>query len=256
MKRRSVARIRRVAVAAIATFLVTSTLGATAFATAPDVADPWEGFNRAMFRFNEGADKWVVGPIAKGWDFIFPDPVERAIDRFFENASFPIRFVNDVLQAKPIAAGEDLSRFVINTTIGVAGFFDVAKKFGLKNHKEDFGQTLGYWGVPPGPYLVMPLLGPSNPRDLVGLVADSAARVYPYFVVWWISSAVTTTDLINSRSLIDDTLTAERAAALDFYVAQRNAYMQYREEQIRDQEGHESPSDEDLYYPDDGGGEE
>lgn len=242
-------RIRRV----LACVVALSLLGSVASAEAPDVSDPWEGFNRAIFRFNEGADKYVVGPIATGWDFMFPDPVEEAIGRFFENTMFPVRFVNDLLQAKPVAAAEDLGRFVINSTIGLAGFFDPAKEFGLKNHKEDFGQTLGYWGVPPGPYLVLPLVGPSNPRDVVGMVADSASRVYPYFVVFWISGAVTTTDLLNSRSLIDETLDAERAAALDFYVFQRNAYMQYRDEQIRDQEQDGSTSDkDDLYYPENG----
>jgi len=214
--------------------------------------DPWEKFNRSIFRFNEGADRWVVGPVAKGWDFIFPDPVENALDRFFENIRFPIRLVNDLLQAKPLAAAEDTGRFLINTTVGVAGFFDPAKHWGLEGHREDFGQTLGVWGVPPGPYLVLPILGPSSPRHVVGRVADSAAAVYPYFAFFWVSAAVTGTELINYRSLIDDDLTAEREAALDFYVFQRNAYTQYRENQVRDREEDESDSSDDLYRFDDG----
>ncbi len=139
---------------------------------------------------------------------------------------------------------------MINSTIGIGGLFDPASAWGLENHKEDFGQTLGYWGVPPGPYLVLPLIGPSNPRDAVGMAADSAARVYPFFAVFWISSAITATDLLNSRSLNLDTIAAERKSALDFYVFQRNAYMQYRENLIHDRED-ESENKDDLYYPED-----
>lgn len=211
--------------------------------------DPWETMNRGIFRFNEGADRWVIEPIAKGVDFVTPDPVERSIRKFFKNSMFPIRFLNDLLQAKPVSAVEELARFVVNTTVGVAGFFDPASGFGLESHREDFGQTLGYWGVPPGPYLVLPLLGPSNPRDAIGLVADSAAVVYPYFIPFWVSSAITTGDLLNRRSLALDAIAAEREAALDYYVAVRNAYQSYRENQVRDSEEDESDGD-DLYYPD------
>jgi phospholipid-binding lipoprotein MlaA len=214
-----------------------------------DAGDPWETMNRATFRFNEGADRWLVEPIAKGLDFVTPDPVERSIRKFFENSVLPVRFLNDLLQAKPVSAVEDLARFVVNTTVGVAGFFDPATGFGLEGHREDFGQTLGYWGVPPGPYLVLPLLGPSNPRDTIGLVADSAAVVYPYFIPFWVSSAITTGDLLNRRSLALDEIAAEREAALDYYVAVRNAYVSYRENEVRDSEEDESDGD-DLYYLD------
>ena len=213
-----------------------------------DVSDPWEGMNRGIFGFNEGVDRWVAEPIAKGVDFITPDPVERAIRRFFVNTLFPVRFVNDLLQAKPVAAAEDLARFVINTTVGVAGFFDPATKFGFEGHTEDFGQTLGYWGVPPGPYLVLPFIGPSSPRGTVGLIADSATRIYPFFIPMWMSAAITGTDLVNRRSLALETIAEERAAALDYYVAVRNAYVSYRENQVLDRKEDESDSSDDLYY--------
>ena len=213
-----------------------------------DVADPWEGMNRGIFGFNEGFDRWVAEPIAKGVDFITPDPVERAIRRFFLNALFPMRFANDLLQAKPMAAAEDLGRFVVNTTVGVAGFFDPARKIGLEGHTEDFGQTLGYWGIPAGPYLVLPFLGPSSPRDGVGLIGDSAARVYPFFVAIWISAAISGTDLLNRRSLALESIAEERESALDYYVAVRNAYISYRENQVRDREEEEPGSRDDLYY--------
>jgi phospholipid-binding lipoprotein MlaA len=215
----------------------------------PDPADPWERMNRGIFRFNEGADRWVVEPIAKGMDFVLPDPVERSIRKFFENSMIPIHFTNALLQFKPASAFEDLARFVVNTTIGVAGFFDPATQFGLEAHREDFGQTLGYWGVPPGPYLVLPIMGPSNPRDTVGLIADQASLVYPWFVPLYVSSAIGVGEKLNRRSLALDSIAAERKAALDYYVAVRNAYMSYRENQIRDREEDEA-DDDDLYYVD------
>ncbi len=222
--------------------------GAATAASDANESDPWEGMNRGIFGFNEGFDRWIAEPIAKGVDFITPDPIERAIRRFFVNTLFPVRFANDLLQAKPVAAAEDLGRFVINTTIGLAGFFDPASKFGLEGHTEDFGQTLGFWGIPAGPYLVLPFIGPSGPRDGVGFIADAAARVYPFFVPMWVSSAVTATDLVNRRSLALDTIAEERQSALDYYAAVRNAYINYRENQVRDREEDESASEDDLYY--------
>jgi len=215
----------------------------------PDPTDPWERMNRGIFRFNEGADRWVVEPIAKGVDFVMPDPVENSIRKFFDNSRFPIRFLNDLLQAKPVSAVEDLARFVVNTTIGVAGFFDPATHFGLEAHHEDFGQTLGYWGVPPGPYLVLPILGPSNPRDTVGWIADQASLVYPWFMPFYASTAIGVGEKLNLRSLNLEGIAAERKAALDYYVAVRNAYMSYRENQVRDHEEDEA-DDDDLYYLD------
>ena len=214
-----------------------------------DPSDPWERMNRGTFRFNEGLDRWVVEPVAKGMDFVLPDPVERSIRRFFENSMIPIRFGNALLQFKPVSAVEELARFAVNTTIGIAGFFDPATHFGLEAHGEDFGQTLGYWGVPPGPYLVLPVFGPSNPRDTVGLTADTFSTVYPWFMPIYASFSIGVGQRLNWRSLNLDAIAAEREAALDYYVAVRNAYMSYREDQIRDREEDEADGD-DLYYLD------
>jgi len=211
--------------------------------------DPWEKMNRGIFRFNEGADRWVIEPIVKGMDFVIPDPAERSIRRFFDNSMFPIRFLNNLLQCKPVSAVADLARFAVNISIGVAGFFDPASDLGLEGYEEDFGQTLGYWGVPTGPYLVLPFLGPSNPRDAVGLAADSATLVYPFFVPFWVSRTITLGNLLNWRSLKFDEIAAEREAALDYYVAVRSAYVSYRENQVSDSEEDESDGD-DLYYLD------
>jgi phospholipid-binding lipoprotein MlaA len=210
--------------------------------------DPWEGMNRGIFTFNETLDRWILEPVATGWDFVMPDPVERAIVRFFANARFPVVFVNDLLQAKPLAAAQDLGRFALNTTAGIGGLFDPASQVAwLPAHDEDFGQTLGFWGVPPGPYLVLPVLGPSNPRDTGGLVVDSVTLVYPYFLPFYVNAASTAVNLVNRRSRLLETIREERAAAFDFYAAARNAYVQHRENVIADRAPEPEESDDDLY---------
>ena len=151
-------------------------------ADSDEVNDPLERMNRGIFWFNDGLDRHVLEPVAKGWDFVMPDAVQRSLRNVYDNARFPVNFANNVLQVKPNGAASELFRFFINTTVGLAGIFDPATGLGLKAHREDFGQTLGRWGVPQGPFLMLPLFGPSNPRDGLGLVVDSAARVYPWFL--------------------------------------------------------------------------
>jgi phospholipid-binding lipoprotein MlaA len=218
-----------------------------ASAADPTVNDPWEGMNRAIFGFNEGVDRWFLEPVATGYDFVMPDPVQDAVKRFFRNAGFPVVFVNDLLQGKPVAAAQDLGRFLLNTTAGVGGLFDAAAEAGLPQNDEDFGQTLGVWGVPPGPYLVLPLLGPSSPRDTGGLAVDSATLVYPFFLPWFVNLASTSVNIVNRRSLLLETIREERKAAFDFYVAVRNAHVQRREDQVNDHEATPEESDDDLY---------
>jgi phospholipid-binding lipoprotein MlaA len=203
--------------------------------------------NRGIFRFNEGLDRWVVEPVAKGMDVVLPDIMERSIGRFFDHSKIPIHFGNALLQFKPVSAVEELARFVVNTAIGLAGFFDPATHIGLEAHREDFGQTLAVWGIPAGPYLVLPVFGPSNPRDTVGLVADTFSTVYPWFMPIYASFSIGVGQKLNWRSLALDQIAAEREAALDYYVAVRNAFVSYRENQVRDQKEDET-DDEDLYY--------
>ena len=243
--------------AALVALLLLLAAAAPAFAQQADpmlqddaaaVNDPWEGLNRRIFSFNEGVDRWILEPVAKGWDFVMPDPVERAISRFFENAGFPVVFANDLLQWKPLAAAQDLGRFALNTTAGIGGFFDPASEVGwLPDHDEDFGQTLGVWGVPPGPYLVLPVLGPSSPRDTGGLVADSATLVYPFFLPFYVNAASTTVRIVNQRSRLLETIDEERKAAFDFYAAVRNAYIQSRANEVADRQPKSEESDHDLY---------
>jgi len=161
--------------------------------------------------------------------------------------------VNNLLQAKPVAAAKSLGRFLLNTTVGWGGLFDPAKEVGLEASNEDFGQTLGYWGVPPGPFLVLPLLGPSSPRDTVGLMADSATMIHPYFVAWYVSASITATNIVNTRAEYIEEIDENRRTALDFYAFQRNAYVSYRENLVNDREetADSTVEGEGLYFFDD-----
>jgi phospholipid-binding lipoprotein MlaA len=204
--------------------------------------------NRGIFWFNDQADQWVVEAVATGWDVVMPERAERSISNFFANLRFPVVFLNDVLQGKPGAAAIDVGRFMVNTTIGVGGLFDPASIWGIERHNEDFGQTLGVWGVPPGPYLVLPILGPSNPRDTAGIPVDWVFSVTPLFLssFWWTGAGVV--NIVNARAQVLDEIAQAKEAALDYYVFVRNAYYQRRVAQINDEseDGGRGPA-EDLY---------
>ena len=212
--------------------------------------DPWERFNRRIFGFNEHVDHYVLEPVATGWDFVMPHRVEICISNFFENLALPMRFTNDLLQLKPWKAYETLWRAVINTTVGVGGLFDVASVWDVYKSDEDFGQTLGYWGTPPGPYLVLPVLGPSDPRDAAGMAIEFGATYY-IPIPWYASLGRTVVDKVNWRALKLETIREERKAAFDWYAAVRSAYTQLRENQVHDRA--QAPAkpgatpDEDLY---------
>ena len=138
-----------------------------------EIFDPLSGYNSVMTEFNDGFYVYVLDPVARGYRWIMPDPARRGVKNFFHNLLFPIRFVNNALQLKPINAGEEMFRFIINSTIGIFGIWDPAKEwFGLEAHEEDFGQTLGYYGVGGGFHIVLPFLGPSNLRDMFSLYPD------------------------------------------------------------------------------------
>jgi phospholipid-binding lipoprotein MlaA len=208
--------------------------------------DPIEPVNRGILVFNDGLDRWVLSPVARGWDWVMPDFVERAIRNAFDNLDFPVVFVNELLQGKPLGAGRAVARFAINTTVGIAGLMDPAATIGLGKRDEDFGQTLGVWGLPGGPYLMLPLLGPSNVRDTVGMIVDSGASVVSFFIPFYASAAMKAVETVDRRSLIGDEIDRERRAALDWYAAVRSAYNQYRENQIHDS-GSASPGDAGFY---------
>lgn len=149
----------------------------------PNPEDPYEDFNRQMYAFNDGLDRAVLEPVAKGYRAVTNEPIREGVGNFADNLNEPLTFVNHVLQGQIPDAGATFGRFVVNTTVGIAGIFDPASAIGIQRTREDFGQTLGKWGVGGGPYLVLPFLGPTNPRDLVGKGGDIALNPlnYPEF---------------------------------------------------------------------------
>jgi len=209
--------------------------------------DPIEGFNRGMFWFNDQVDTYVLVPVATVWDKVMPNRVQRSLANFFDNLRFPIVTVNNLLQAKFKNAASDVGRFAVNTTVGVAGFFDPASDWGLEAHNEDFGQTLGYWGVPPGPYLVLPILGPSGVRDGAGLVPDGFMAVYPWFIDIVYTVSARAVDVVNTRSLYLKQVEEAKAASIDYYTAVRNAYIQRRKSLVNDGAAATKEESEDLY---------
>jgi phospholipid-binding lipoprotein MlaA len=211
--------------------------------------DPIEGVNRKMFWFNDKVDVYALEPVATGWEKITPRRVRTSVSNFFDNLRFPIVATNDLLQGKVLASGSDVGRFAVNTTVGVLGFFDPASGWGLEKHDEDFGQTLGVWGVPPGPYLVLPLLGPSNPRDAAGLAVDSALSVTPWFVDWWILGAARVFQTVNDRSQVLEEVRNIKRTSFDYYGFVRNAYVQRRNAQVQDSAEAGVENQEELYHP-------
>lgn len=215
----------------------------------PGSDDPWESFNRPMFAFNESLDRWAIKPVAEGWDAVLPRPVQVSMDNFFDNLRFPARFVNDLLQGELDPAAVTLCRFVVNTTAGLGGFIDWGTNMGLPKHSADFGQTLGRWGVPPGPYIVWPVFGSSNPRDTVGIAADSYLDISALFGDLATLAVARVVQTVNTRSLLLDEVDAARDASFDFYIAVRTAYFERRQRLIRGLSDTER-GDDDLYFPD------
>lgn len=209
--------------------------------------DPWEGYNRKVFAFNNGVDK-VVRPIAVGYDRIMPDPFQRGVGNFFRNLDAPVTYVNQVLQGKFEESVSTLGRFLINSTVGLLGFFDVATRWGMPFYNEDLGQTLATWGYDNSRYLMIPFLGPSTFRDGTGRLADSFYHPvgwaihnrgrWGYFIVRGIDT--------RARYLDQD---AELNEAYDPYVLMRDVWMQNRTYQIYD--GDPPMLDYDLYLEDD-----
>jgi phospholipid-binding lipoprotein MlaA len=213
----------------------------------PPAHDPWEPVNRPIFAFNDFLSRHVLEPVGRGWKFVVPQFVRDSVSRLYVNVRTPAVMVNDLLQGKPLAAGVDLARFVLNSSVGLAGLMDPAAAIGLEPNDEDFGQTFGVWGVPAGPYLVLPLLGPSSPRDAVGRAADGAAAGWGWFVPFWASASIASVDTVNSVSFFADDIARERKEAFDWYAAVRNAHVSHRENQVRDRAESPEEEEDDLY---------
>ncbi|MEQ1544189.1 VacJ family lipoprotein [Methyloglobulus sp.] len=202
--------------------------------------DPWESWNRDVHGFNKDVDDAILKPVAKGYQEITPNPVDESITNVFSNINDIGVTINDFLQLKFLQGGMDASRFLINTTAGVAGIFDVAKLIDLPKHDEDFGQTLGFWGVPSGSYMVLPFLGSSNPRDTVGLIGDALFNPLTYvsffggFAANAATSAATAVDVTDTRSDLMSSEKIVNEASVDRYDFVKNAYKQRREYLIHD----------------------
>lgn len=201
-----------------------------------DRHDPLEPFNRAMFTINDRFYFYLLKPAATGYAFVMPEPVRVSVKRFFANLETPIRAVNALAQGKLRRAGTETARLCINTTIGVAGLFDPAmKRFNLSPVREDTNQTLGRWGVGPGWYIVLPLLGPSSVRGMAGLAGDTLLNPLSWAgIKTWERLATVATDRVNGTSLRLGDYEDLKKAALDPYIALRNAYQQKTGHAIRD----------------------
>lgn len=229
----------RVAIAAACLALPLASAGA---ASTPK--DPLEKLNRATYAFNDALDRMLARPAARAYRKVVPEPARNAVSNFVANLNYPIVMVNDALQGKFKDAGSDVLRLIVNTTLGIGGLFDPASKMGLSAHDEDFGQTLGRWGIPPGPYLVLPIIGPSDFRDGPARYVDTYATPYTY------AKSKNTEYALYGLTLLDrrvGLLSADGAvrSAYDPYVFVRNAYVAHREYLVRDG----NVPDEDLDDP-------
>jgi len=198
------------------------------------IADPLEPFNRAMFQFNDKLYFWVLKPVGQAYSRVVPEAARISVQNFFSNLTFPIRFVNCVLQANFNGAAIELSRFTVNTLLGIGGLFDPASSQEMKLVKQDadFGQTLGVYGVGQGVFLTWPFFGPSTPRDTLGRAGDWFLDPVTYLTPWYAPYGVKTADRVNDVSLRIGDYEALKEAAIDPYIALRDAYLQYRQRKV------------------------
>lgn len=205
--------------------------------------DPWEGMNRSINAFNEELDLYVLKPVAQGYQTITPEPVDRGVSNFFSNLDDVTVFINDLLQLKVIQATSDLARLTVNSTVGIFGLFDVARPIGLKKHHEDFGQTLGFWGAPEGPYLVLPFFGPSTLRDGTGRIAvDWRTDPLTYERDVAVRTGLYTVDVIDTRADLLQVSNIVEKSGVDSYLFIREAYLQHRRNLVYDGKPPESES--------------
>ena len=216
--------------------LLASLLLAGCATTGGEPRDPWEGLNRKTYAFNDALDRAVLKPVAQGYQKVVPGPAREGVNNFFDNLEDVGTSLNNFLQGKPRQGLSDAGRFVVNTVFGFFGLWDVATPMGLEKHYEDFGQTLGRWGVESGPYLVIPLLGPSTLRDAPAKAVDPAwyysnSRLLdngrPYWAFWTLDKVRIRANLLQSEKVLDD-------AALDKYTFIRDAWLQRRRSQVYD----------------------
>jgi phospholipid-binding lipoprotein MlaA len=206
--------------------------------------DPWQGFNRKVFQFNEWTDSKILRPTAKAYERWMPSPIRSGVGNVFDNVFTPAVALNQLLQGKPKRAFSDTGRFVVNTTLGLFGLIDVASKAGIPKHEEDFGQTFAVWGAGGGRYVVLPFFGPSNVRDSVGLVVGSLINPIRFISPTEDQIAVTAIYVVDLRAQllgIDELVTGDK------YLFRRDTYLQRREFLINDGVGDEDPFEDDGF---------
>lgn len=199
--------------------------------------DPLEKVNRGIYAINDAVDRVALTPLAKGYTKLTPKPLRTMVSNFFDNVGYLDTILNDFLQGKGKQGVSDLARFLVNSTIGIGGLFDIAKDMGLEKHQEDFGQTLGVWGSGPGPYLVLPLYGPSTMRDAPGLAVSTVTNG-----LYWMAKQVNTSvmwpiyilGILDQRARAENAIRFRNELALDPYLFTREAWVQHREYLIYD----------------------
>ena len=219
-----------------------------------EINDPLEPLNRGIFEFNYDVDKVILRPAAEVYRFLLPEEVRNRIGNVLNNLGEPVTFANNLLQGEVTKAGTTLGRFVVNSTAGVAGVFEVADDLDLREQSGDFGQTLNVWGVGEGPYLVLPLIGPSNPRDAIGYGVDAIMSPWSYIAAIdgrGTENRVTFSTLgatfLDRRSSSMDELDNLEKGSIDFYAQMRSVYRQYRNKQLGIETANEKPVFDDLY---------
>jgi phospholipid-binding lipoprotein MlaA len=197
--------------------------------------DPLEKFNEVMFDFNRQLDRFVLKPVAQVYSWVIPEPIEILIANGFDNIAFVPRAANSVFQGKWGGAVREVSRFLINSTLGIGGVFDAARYWGIEKSREDFGQTLGFWGLGPGPYLVLPFLEPMTFRDGIGRGVDVLMNPLTWLgPPWYFSLALKTAEIVNDRALNLELFQGLEESVIDLYSAVRNGYLRRREQMIRE----------------------
>nr|WP_242472934.1 VacJ family lipoprotein [Rhodoferax fermentans] len=227
--------------------LVAAVLLLSACATGPNAnpRDPMEPFNRGVYGFNDAVDRAVIKPVATAYRDVLPSPVRTGVSNFFYNLQDLWSFVNNTLQLKGEGAGNSIVRFGVNTVFGLGGLIDIASEMRIERHTEDFGQTLGRWGVGAGPYMVLPFVGPSTVRDTAALPVDMTGNVVSHVDHVPTRNSATVLNLVDRRSQLLDASRMLDEVALDPYAFTRDAYLQRRRNQVYDG----NPPDEDAYVP-------
>jgi phospholipid-binding lipoprotein MlaA len=216
-------------------------------ATVPPAArsprDPWQRVNRGVYKFNDAFDRAVARPVARGYVKVLPNTLRTGIGNFFDNVTYPAVIVNALLQGQLEPFARDTGRFVVNTTFGIGGLFDPATRMGLPYEDRDFGQTFGKWGVPSGPFVVLPFLGPSDVRDALGRIPESYAEPWPYMQnPYWEYGTLLLNEVRERADLLP--LTDQAAKTFDPYAFERNAYLQNRDFMVKGPKTENGPEEE------------